>query len=141
MPGHATCRILGRSIEFVTAAGSRRTASAVVAAPLKREDTAIGAVVLRNVYSSSLMTQQIALLETFAAQAVIAIENVRLFSELKESLEQQTASGEILQVISQSPTDVTPVLEAVATAPVRFCGAEDVSIFLKDGARVDNRRA
>src|SRR5262249_49858868 len=75
-------------------------------------------------------------LETFAAQAVIAIENVRLFTELKELLEQQTASSEILQVISQSPTDVTPVLNAVARAAVRFCGAEDVTISLKDGAEL-----
>src|SRR5262249_58774057 len=77
--------------------------------------------------------QQVDLLETFAAQAVIAIENVRLFTELRESLEQQTATAEILTVISQSPTDVGPVLSAVAKAAMKFCGANDALVGLRDG--------
>ena len=65
---------------------------------------------------------------------MIAIQNVRLFTELRESLEQQTASSEILQVISQSPTDVQPVLTAVVKAAVRFCGAESMpTITLREG--------
>ena len=75
---------------------------------------------LRKLEPGPFAPQQIAQLETFAAQAVIAIENVRLFTELDESLEQQTATSEILRAISQSPTDVQPVLEAVVKAAVTF---------------------
>ena len=89
---------------------------ASAAAPMMHGGNAIGCVVLRKPEPGLLSPRQIALLETFAAQAVIAIENVRLFTELRESLEQQTATAEILEAISQSPTDVEPVLKAVVGA-------------------------
>ena len=76
---------------------------------------------------------QIKLLETFADQAVIAIENVRLFQELKESLEQQTATSEILGVIASSPTDMQPVLDVVAENAARLCEADDAVVFRING--------
>src|SRR5262249_42478915 len=78
---------------------------------------------------------QIKLLETFADQAVIAIENVRLFNELKEALEQQTATSEILGVIASSPTNIQPVLDIVAQNAARLCEASDALIFRVNGDR------
>ena len=72
-------------------------------------------------------------LKTFADQAVIALENVRLFQELKESLEQQTATSEIFGVIASSPTDIQPVLDAIAQNAARVCGADDATIRLLEG--------
>ena len=112
----------------------RANVRAVLSVPMLREGEAIGCILLRKPTATPYAPRQIELAETFAAQAVIAIQNVRLFTELRESLEQQTATGEILEVISQSPTDVAPVLTAVIKAALRFCGAEDAVINLRDGA-------
>src|SRR5262249_36316928 len=102
-------------------------------APMMHDGRAIGCIVLRKPEPGLLAPPQLALLETFAAQAVIAIENVRLFTELRESLDQQTATAEVLQVISRSPTNVEAVLEAVVAAARRFCGAADAVLTLREG--------
>ena len=104
-----------------------------LAAPLMREDGPIGAILIRRTEVRPFSDKQIALLKTFADQAVIAIENVRLFQELKEALEQQTATSEILGVIASSPTDIQPVLDVVAATAARLCEATDAQIRLVEG--------
>src|SRR4029078_11844395 len=116
----------------MTAAGSPTT-RAIVATPLLSAAGPIGALFLRRTEATPFTARQIELAETSPAQAVIAIENVRLFNETKESLERQTALAGILRVISQSPTDVQPVLDAIAESAVRFCAAEDVAVGLMEG--------
>ena len=101
--------------------------------PLRQQGEFIGALVARRIEVRPFTPAQIKLLETFADQAVIAIENVRLFQELKESLEQQTATSEILGVIASSPTDIQPVLDVVAENAARLCDADDASICRVDG--------
>ena len=111
-------------------AGDWRT---FLAAPLRQQGELIGALTARRTEVRPFTPAQIKLLETFADQAVIAIENVRLFQELKESLEQQTATSEILGVIASSPTDIQPVLDVVAENAARLCDADDASICASDG--------
>ena len=96
-----------------------------LAVPLRQQGELIGALNARRMEVRPFTPAQIKLLETFADQAVIAIENVRLFQELKESLEQQTATSEILGVIASSPTDIQPVLDVVAENAARLCDADD----------------
>jgi signal transduction histidine kinase len=104
-----------------------------LAAPLFLQGELVGTLSARRTEVRAFTPTQIKLLETFANQAVIALENVRLFQELKESLEQQTATSEILGVIASSPTDIQPVLDVVTENAARLCEARDAEIFRVDG--------
>ena len=128
-------RMCGRSIPetLMVAAGYR----SFLAVPLLREGKAIGAIGMRRLEVRPFTDKQIKLLETFAAQAVIAIENVRLFNETKEALEQQTATSEILRVISSSPTDTQPVFDAIVKSGVHLFGGMNVSLRLVKGDRIE----
>src|SRR5262245_3580283 len=107
-----------------------------VTIPMLRDEQPVGAITVARAQPGRFTDSDIALLKTFADQAVIAIENVRLFNETKEALEQQTATSEILRVISSSPTDVQPVFDAICRSAVRLCGAYGGLITSFDGTLV-----
>ena len=121
----------------------------VVSVPMLRDGRPIGAVSVGRAEPGSFSERQIELLKTFADQAVIAIENVRLFKELQEknraltqahaqvseALDQQTATSDILRVISSSPTDLQPVFDAIVRSAQRLVGAHTTSIFRGLAAR------
>ncbi|HEY6980617.1 GAF domain-containing protein, partial [Reyranella sp.] len=101
--------------------------------PLRKGNELLGVITVYRQQRQPFSDAEIRLLEAFAEQAVIAIDNARLLTETREALERQTATAEVLRVISQSPTDVQPVLIAICKAAVRLCGAEDAVISLREG--------
>ena len=112
----------------------------IAATPLMRSGEAVGALAIRRTELRPFSDKQIELVQIFADQAAIAIENVRLFEEvharnraLTESLEQQTATNDILSVISSSPTDLQPVFDMIAERSARLCEAEFCVVFRFDG--------
>ena len=111
-----------------------------LAIPLLREDDAMGALLIRRLEVRPFTTQQVELLKTFADQAVIAIENVRLFEaveartrELSATIEQQTATSEVLRVIASSPNDLQPVFDMIAERAAKLCGAAASTVTRFDG--------
>jgi two-component system, NtrC family, sensor kinase len=113
---------------------------AILSVPLMREGVAIGVIGLRRTAPQPFSERQVALLQTFADQAVIAIENVRLFDSvetrtrsLSESLEQQTATSEVLKIISSSPGELGPVFNAMLDYATRICEAKFGNLFLREG--------
>src|SRR5229473_2282951 len=104
------------TLPHARAAGAR----AMAGTPLRREGKAIGALIVHRDRPVPFTAEELALLQSFADQAVIAIENARLFNETKEALERQTATADILKVIASTPSDVQPVFDAIAESAKRL---------------------
>jgi GAF domain-containing protein len=110
--------------------GMHRT---ILAVPMLNGDTIIGVITIRRIQVQPFTAKQIELLTTFADQAVIAIENTRLLNELRESLEQQTATAEVLQVISSTPGELQSVFDLMLAKATELCEASYGALWLREG--------
>ena len=117
-----------RIVSLVETAGAR----SVVAVPLLKDEELVGAIIIYRQEVRPFTDKQIELVKNFASQAVIAIENTRLLNELRESLQQQTATADVLKVISSSPGELQPVFEVMLENATRICEAKFGTLYLRD---------